>query len=188
MATKVELYKRNRDLRKQMLAKLLQNKKKEMEKAQNAVAKEKERLHKEEASPEMISTINKRLKRIDPINSVAGLNPYDCAIVCFYKLKQFGAEDVRIYANASHAWAEFYYDDKWWIFDPVAVRRRKLGIPVKRKVDAELPEYTSMSIQYKTVSKFMEAFDSRCTMEIDEYKIYAMEEEGLQGALKINYH
>ena len=141
--------------------------------------------------PPLILTMLKRLKRIDPWNTVAGMDPLNCAFVTYYKLRQtlkFDDKLLRIVNNSIHTWVEFNYDDKWWIFDPVAVKNLDLGYPVKLKTHATKPEYLNLSRHYYNINQFFEEFESKLKFEKDEAKIAAMADEGLASVLHLKYH
>lgn len=141
--------------------------------------------------PPMILTLLKRLKRIDPFTTVAAMEPIDCAVISFYKLRQvlkLGSEDLRIAVNPAHVWTEFKYDDKWWIFDPTAVKNLDLGHPVKQKNHASKTEYLELTRYYYDIKVFFEKFGNKLSYTVDEAKITAMEDQGLSSAIKLKYH
>jgi len=141
--------------------------------------------------PPLILTMLKRLKRIDPWNTVAGMNPYDCTVITYYKFRQvfkLSNEDLRIAVNALHSWVEFKYDDQWWIFDPIAVKNLDLGYPVKLKTHADKEEYTTLTRYYYQIEKFFEYYGDKIQYTEDEAKIRAMEDEGLHSVLKLKYY
>lgn len=138
--------------------------------------------------PPLITTLSKRLERIDPWNSVAALNPWDCAYVTFYKLRQFGFDQgLKIVSSATHAWVEFKFNDEWWIFDPLATKRVSLGAAVKRKKYTTEEEYNDMNRGYDDPGEYAKEFDRKISLTPDEAKIQAMEDKGLNTVLRINY-
>lgn len=141
--------------------------------------------------PPMILTLMKRLKRIDPWNSVAGMDPMNCAFISYYKLRQtlkLDNESLRIVVNTLHTWVEFKYDDKWWVFDPIAVNKLDLGYPIKLKSHADKEEYKDLSRNYYDMEKYLQRNDSKIKYTTDEAKIAAMEDTGLNSVLKLKYH
>lgn len=139
--------------------------------------------------PPLISTIAKRLERIDPWNSVASLNPWDCAYVTFYKLKQFGfSEGLKLISTSRHAWVEFKFNDEWWIFDPLATRRVSLGAALKRKKYVTQEEYLEMNMEFENIDDYVNQYSRKLTLTPDEAKIQAMSDDGLNSVLRIKYH
>jgi len=189
MANKEDLRKRNRELRHKMAIKVQQDLlKKQARAAEELEQKRIKDNNPKVVYPELILTMSKRLKRIDPWNTVAGIDKYQSVLITHYKLKQFGIDELRIGANSLHAWNEFKYDDRWWIFDPVAVRVRKLGAAVKCKCDATEIEYVTLSKYFTDVDEYIDSYNEYLTLTKDECKIAAMEDEGLNSVLKIKYH
>jgi len=186
---KEDLRKRNRELRHKIVLRARQQKVKALKKAGQDNLKKAEKLKDPKYSyPEVILTILKRLKRIDPNRTVAGMDPHQAALISFFKLKQSGFKELRIGSNSIHAWVEFEYDKKWWIFDPVAVKDRSLGLPVKKKSDTEEIQYSTLSRYYSNVDDYIETWNNSIDYTKDECKIAAMDDPGLQQALNISYH
>lgn len=189
MPNKSDLKRRNRELRHKIIVRSRDQKKKDVERKAAAEGKEMEKKSQPRYTyPEVILTILKRTKRIDPNRTVAAMDHYQAALVSYYKLKQAGFDKLKIGANSIHAWVEFEYDRKWWIFDPVAVRKRNLGLPVKKKSDTTEVEYSTLTRYFNTVSDYLDVYGKEIDLSPDECKIAAMEDEGLHSALTINYH
>lgn len=141
--------------------------------------------------PPLILTLLKKLKRIDPWNTVAGLTPINCALITYYKLKQtlkLKSDELRIASNPLHTWVEFNYNDKWWIFDPIAVSNLTLGYPVKQKSSTDKEEYLKLTQYYYNIQDYYDDYDNKIDYTQDEAKIAAMEDSGLRTVLKLNYH
>ena len=138
--------------------------------------------------PEAILTMLKRLKRIDPWKGVAVLDPYNAAVVVYYKLRQNGIEPLRFKSSAKHAWVEFKYDGKWWIFDPLAVRLSSLGEPIKRSIEAKEDAYRGISRTFDTLKEFYDTFERKIHLSHDEAKVTAQGDYHLGTVIKMNYH
>jgi hypothetical protein len=138
--------------------------------------------------PPLIATLLKRLKRIDPWSGIASLDLHDSVLVSYFKLKQRDISEVRIAVTPNHAWIEFNYDDKWWIFDPLAVKDLSLGDPVKQRLDAKEEKYKSLARYFDKIDEYIEKYDNKISLSKDEAKIEAMKDEGLSSVLKIKYH
>lgn len=141
--------------------------------------------------PPLIATMLKRLKRIDPWNSVAGMSSIDCSFVTYFKLRQslkLDNDNLRIVVNPSHSWTEFKYDDKWWIFDPIAVKKLDLGYPIKLKNHADKEEYTKLSKYYLNIDDFIKDYNEKLSLDKDEAKIKAMEDKDLSSVVKLKYY
>ena len=182
---KQDLVRRNRELRHKQMEKERLNKIKMKEREEKQkVAAEAKANNPNRTYPPLILTMMKRLKRIDPWNTVAGMHHYQSALVTYYKLKQFGMEKLRISANNQHAWCEFDFDGIWWVFDPIAVRIMKLGSPVKKHSECIEQEYIILTRSYTDINDYIETFDEFINITKDEAKIIAMEDEGLLTVLK----
>lgn len=141
--------------------------------------------------PPLILTLLKKLKRIDPWNTVANMDPINCTFVTYFKLRQalkLNNDELRMTVNSKHAWVEFKYDDKWWIFDPIAIKNLNLGYPVKLKTHADKEEYLELSRYYYNCDEYFEKYEQKIDFTKDEAKIIAMEDGGLYSVFKINYH
>lgn len=138
--------------------------------------------------PPLISTLLKRLKRIDPWSGIASLDLYDSVLVSYFKLKQRNIEKIRIASTPIHLWVEFFYDEKWWIFDPLAVKDLSLGDPVKQRIDAKEEKYKQLARYFDNIDDYLKKYDDKLTLTKDESKIEAMRDEGLSSVLKIKYH
>lgn len=178
--------------RKARTAKIREKRLKEVELKNKQLEKENKDLQNvSKQYPPFILTLLKKLKRIDPFNTVCGLTPINCAIISYFKLRQtlkFDKENIRIQYNSRHCWVEFNYNDKWWVFDPKAVSNLKLGNPIKSKNHSDHDYYNFMSRSYTDINDFYEEFESKIDYTIDEAKIAAMQDSGLSTVLKINYH
>jgi hypothetical protein len=138
--------------------------------------------------PPLISTMLKRLKRIDPWMGAIAMNKYDAILIFFFKLKQRDISPLRIAKNNKHMWVEFTYDEKWWIFDPYAVKNLDYGDPVKQRIDATEEIYTMMTQYYTSIDDFMDRYSEDITISKDEARILAMKDENLSSVLQIKYH
>jgi len=189
MPNKEDLRRRNRELRHQNLINKRKQKVKEQERKAE-IQKKKEVADKapEKSYPALILTMLKRVKYIEPNKTVAGMDPHQAALISYFKLKQGGFENLKLGVSAMHAWVEFEYQEKWWIFDPVAVKKKELGLPIKRKLDTEEPQYSSLSRYYTDVDRYIEIYTNYIDLTKDECKIAAMEDPGLNQTLRINYH
>ena len=186
---KEDLRRRNRDLRHNIAKRNQESLKKDQEKKLKEAEKEELKLNKPENSfPPLILTMRKRLARIDPWNGVASMDSKQSVEVVYYKLRQIGMDKIRIVANNIHTWLEFNYDDTWWICDIVAVRKRMLGSPIKKKTDADQPEYTTFSRSFNTMDEYLDVYGADLYLDKDECKILAMKDLGLSAISKINYH
>ena len=186
---KEDLRRRNREMRSKIIAR--QREQILKDKKQKEIQYQKELEQKElfyKKYPEFILTILKRLKRIDPWNGVANIDHKISCIVSYFKLKQLSFKNLRILTNSIHSWVEFEYNDSMWIFDPIAVRNRNLGLPIKRKNDGDVIEYKTLSKSYTNINTYYEDNESDMYLSIDELKILAMKDIGLQLLNKINYH
>lgn len=144
---------------------------------------EKERL----VYPSFIATILKRSRRIDPWHGVASFEPLDCALITFFKLRQFGMSDIRISNNTEHTWVEFKYNEEWWIFDPIAVRKLSLGEPLKRQKFNNVEIYNNLNRYFYDIDAYIENFESILEYDSDEAKIAAMKDSGLNSIFRIKY-
>ena len=138
--------------------------------------------------PPLISTFLKRLRRIDPWSGALSMEIYDSILIFYYKLKQREISPLRIAHNNKHTWVEFMYDDKWWIFDPHAIRNLAYGDPIKMRDDAQEPVYSILTRYYDDIDVFIDKFDAGITISKDEAKILAMKDENLSSVMKIKYH
>lgn len=188
MANKEDLRRRNREMRHKMMQRqreqILKDQERIRELAQKQIENKDAYIKK---YPELILTILKRLKRIDPWSGVANMDPKIGCLVSYYKLKQLAFTGLRLVTNNSHSWVEFKYNDVVWIFDPSTVRLRKLGFPIKKKKDAEEFEYTTLSFSFDNDTDYIEYFQNEIYLSKDELKILAMKDRGLQLITKINY-
>ena len=149
---------------------------------------ETEKIYNREKYPPTIRTMIKRIKRIDPWNTVASLNHLDSSLVVYYKLKQKGIENVRIVKAPNHSWVEFQFNENWYILDVKAVQDTSLGDPIKLKNEVTNPVYNTLSRYYEDVDEFYSRFENDFSLEKEEAQIEAMEDEGLNTFLIIKYH
>lgn len=187
MPNKRELQKRNRNLRHKLIQKVREDakRKKARELKETEIAAQEK---KKSNYPEFILTLNKRLKRIDPFYGVSAMNFKESVVVSYFKLKQLGIKENRISVNNSHAWLEFKYNDVWWIFDPIAVNNKKLGDPVKKKIEGIEYQYKALSTYYDSIDDYIDKYEDDILLQKDEYKILAMKDKGLSTLNNINYH
>lgn len=185
---KEDLRRRNRELRHKMIIKaqeIAKRKKQEIEKKQKEL--EKEKINKVIKHPDLVLTMLKRLRRISPWSDIVNMSPYQTALICYYKLKQMGIKDLKIAANSLHAWVEFQYDNRWWTFDPIAVKKTNLEEPIKNKLLATQIEYTTLTMYFNNIDDYLSFYEDNIDISKDEAKIIAMEDEAL-NTVKINYH
>lgn len=137
--------------------------------------------------PPAVLTILKRLKRIDPWEGVVNMNPWDCALTVFYKMRQSGMVDLRIKSTISHAWVEFRHTGNWYIFDPKAIQNTEYGEPVQQ-VGNSTDQYSSLGKSYDKAADFYESHEDKFEITQDMARIAAMEDYGLNTVLKMNYY
>jgi len=188
MASKRDLEKRNRKLRHTVIKQRREEKvreKKIVDATNKKLALEASKSYTK--YPPLVLTMLKRIRRISPFQGIASLDPYEATLITFYKLKQNNINEIRIGANAAHAWCEFKFDDDWYILDPVAVRDSSLGQTVKKVSEAN-SRYTQMSRYYESIESYYEDFSGKISYDYDEAMIYAMEDIGLTSIMNLNYH
>lgn len=164
--------------------------KREMERKKRQEDKDAEKLAKERATyPPTVLTLAKRIKRMDPWNTVVQMDPTDACVVVYYKLKQRGihTENLRIAVNVKHCWVEFKFADRWYIIDVKSILQPDLGQPLKEKTTANHSFYTNLT-RYYDIDDFFKSYGHRIEYTKDEAKIIAMEDEGLNSAIKVIYH
>lgn len=186
MLNKSELRKRNKQLRHKLVMKVREENNRKKQKALRE--KETQLLKVKSNYPEFILTLNKRLKRIDPWDGVAAMNYKESVVVSYFKLKQLKIDNIKIGINNVHGWLEFKYNDVWWIFDPIAVKNKKLGDPIKKKSEGIEYEYKTLSKYYESYNDYKEDYENDLLLTTDEYKILAMKDTGLNTLNNINYH
>lgn len=151
--------------------------------------KEDEKLKQFKIYPPIIANMLKKAKRIDPWHGICTLNPYDVAIIVYYKLFQKGIDDIKLVNSSNHCWVEFKFSNKWYIFDVLAVKNTKYGQPIKDKYDPDNYDvYKELVRTYDSVEKFIEDYDEKITFTSEEAKIYAQKDDSLNTILNINYH
>lgn len=169
---------KTKEQRRRDIQRLFLSKKKEKEKIAQKEEKEKY------IYPQYISTLSKRIKRLDPSYGVQSMEYHDCAYIVYYKLKQSGFKDLRIICTAKHAWVEFLYNDEWWIFDPIAIRELELGDPIKRKQYVKEDVYRMFARIFTDIGDYKDAYENRINYTEDEAKIAAMKDVGLNSTLR----
>lgn len=163
--------------------KKLEKQKKETDRLQQKIDKEKSQY------PPTILTLAKRVKRMDPWNTVVRMDTYDACMVVYYKLKQRGidSDDLRIAINNKHAWVEFRFADRWYIIDVKAILNPEYGTPIKEKSSADYNFYKLLT-RFYTIDEFYKNYSHKIEFTKDEAKVLAMEDEGLNSAIKVIYH
>lgn len=137
--------------------------------------------------PPTISTMVKRIKRMDPWNTVVSMSCYDSSMIVYFKLKQKGLEDVKIVTTSKHSWVEFEFSNHWYIIDVSAVKNKELGEPIKHVDDANNVMYKQLKSVYTNIDDYIEDFDDELSYDKDEAKIEAMQDSGLNTFLIIKY-
>ena len=173
--------------RHRKIQRMIQIKNKETQRNERKEEHQKERQWNNEKYPPTISTMVKRIKRIDPWNTVVSMSPYDSALIVYFKFKQKGLENVRMATTHSHAWVEFEFDNNWYIIDVSAVNNKELGEPIKFKRDVDSPVYKNLVRYFDDVDSYIETYDDKLSFEKDEAKIEAMNDQGLNTFLIIKY-
>lgn len=183
------VYRITPEQRRRIVEKARKDKEKEMVKALKEKEKS-EKLEKEKIKkdyPPTILTMSKRIKTIDPWNSIVKLDKYDSALIVAYKLQQKNLTETRIAVNNKHCWVEFKFADVWYIFDITAITNLELESPIKAKIEANHSFYKQLS-SYYNIDDFYTRFENKLTLTKDEAKIEAMEDEGLNTVLFLKYH
>jgi hypothetical protein len=187
-ANKEDLRRRNRELRHKMIVKAQEAAKKNTETEKNNSEKNsQEELQKQVKYPDIVLTMLKRLRRISPWSDIVTMSSYQSALISYFKLKQLGMKEIKLAANAIHAWVEFSYDNRWWTFDPAAIKNTALGQPIKSKLLATEIEYTTLTRYFEKPSDFFSYYETSIDITIDDAKIIAMEDDAL-NSIKLNYH
>lgn len=172
---------------------IVEKARKDKEKEINKALKEKEKMEKLEKEkikknyPPTILTMSKRIKTIDPWNTIVKLDKYDSALIVAYKLQQKNLSETRIVVNNKHCWVEFNFAGVWYIFDVTAITNLELESPIKAKVEANHPFYKQLS-SYYNIDQFYDKFQHKISITKDEAKIEAMEDDGLNTVLFLKYH
>jgi len=140
--------------------------------------------------PDTLSTILKRLRRIDPWKSaITAENPFLSALMMFYKMRQSEIKEIRLATVSYHAWTEMFFENQWWIIDPIAVRKTEYGIPLKPKSITQEKVYLELKKYFVDADEYFQEYTERgkIDLEIDEIKIAAQEDKFMSNVFKINH-
>lgn len=138
-----------------------------------AELKAKEKKQKERYNfPPFIKTLSNRLSRLDPWTGITKLDSWNCSLITYYKLKQYGVDELRFSVTQGRAWVEFKYNDEWWIFDPTAVSNKDLGPPIKREKYISVPIDKKLNVDQSWKFKNTVILPKIKTDKIIEYPEY----------------
>lgn len=141
-----------------------------------------------EKYPPTITTMMKRIKRIDPWTTVVSMSPFDSSMIVYFKLKQKGIDNVKIITTSKHSWVEFEFSDNWYIIDVSAVKNKELGEPIKHVNDIyNNTVYKQLKSTYTDIDDYIDDFGDKLSYDKDESKIEAMQDTGLNTFLIIKY-
>jgi len=145
--------------------------------------KELEEVEKEKLEfPFLISSLYRKLKRMDLKSSILKMNPWECAYVCYYGLHRLPFCDERkVVVSNRHAWVEFKFNDEWWIFDPLAIIDNELKEPLRRRKYTNIDIYNSLRSEFDDIKAFKSIYDNKISLTEDEAKIAAMEDRLLNS-------
>jgi hypothetical protein len=138
--------------------------------------------------PPTITTMIKRIKRMDPWNTVVSMNNYDSSMIVFFKLKQKGIDNVRIITTNNHSWVEFEFSDNWYIIDVSAIKNKEYGEPIKHVNDVKNEVYKKLKSTYTDIDDYIQNYEDKLSYDKDEAKIEAMQDSGLNTFLIIKYY